>query len=508
LYQNQGLGTDYVSDGKGRLMKIITACQRFVSGKYFIVHPLLLSIFPMLFLYVQNINETAGNQVLLPMLFSLAGSLVLWLILSLIIKSVVKAGIAVSLFLVFFFSYGRLYELLEKWGFFVPSHAHLLPVMLFICGYCIYFISIARRDFKNTTRILNFIAIVLVLINLGNLVFYQIGKPTLSSGNTVQSLNRPTQETSSVTTAGKPDIYYIILDEYAHPDTMKEYYSYDNSDFINFLEEKGFYWASESRTSEEQTQRSISSSLNMEFLHQTDTNEVVFSKLDSNQVASFIKSRGYKFIYFQSWFGLGKNNLNSDLIYNYYKSAKGSNISGEFQHILWNTTMLVPFYDALIAKQFDEYHRNGLVDTLEQLKKMPEEQGHKFVFAHILCPHEPFVFGKNGEIISILNWSNYKEKRYYRDQYIYISEQIQIVVESLLQKSATPPIIIIQSDHGIRPAHPGIEIGKTEWQKILNIYYLPEGGNNLLNKSISPVNSFRIIFNYYFGAEIDLLENK
>ena len=38
-----------------------------------------------------------------------------------------------------------------------------------------------------------------------------------------------------------PDIYYIILDGYAHFDTLRNIYGYDNSLFYDFLEKNGFY---------------------------------------------------------------------------------------------------------------------------------------------------------------------------------------------------------------------------------------------------------------------------
>jgi len=42
---------------------------------------------------------------------------------------------------------------------------------------------------------------------------------------------------------------------------------------------------------------------------------------------------------------------------------------------------------------------------------------------------------------------------------------------------------------------------------ILNAYYLPRGGQDLLYENISPVNSFRLIFDYYFGGNFGLLED-
>ena len=44
----------------------------------------------------------------------------------------------------------------------------------------------------------------------------------------------------------KRDIYYLIFDQYARSDILKKYYNYDNSSFINSLENQGFNVAKES----------------------------------------------------------------------------------------------------------------------------------------------------------------------------------------------------------------------------------------------------------------------
>src|SRR6266849_1590823 len=43
---------------------------------------------------------------------------------------------------------------------------------------------------------------------------------------------------------------------------------------------------------------------------------------------------------------------------------------------------------------------------------------------------------------------------------------------------------------------------------ILNAYYLPGGGSSALYDTITPANSFRVVFNYYFQAGLPLLEDK
>ena len=495
-----------------------------------VFYPLLFAAFPILFLYVHNISETSASQIWLPIVISVAAALVLWAVLSLILRSLSKAGLATAIFLVFFFFYGRLYDVLEYWGVFVPKHAYLLPGMLFVWGYCVYFIGRAKRDFRITTKMLNITAVVLIAINLFNIGSYQVKLARLSADAPVES----TEHAAAASPAELntlPDIYFIILDEYAHPDTMIEWYDYDNSHFIQSLEDKGFFIASESKTRTPNTQHVLAQVLNMEYLawvyHWEEAtrqwtriapaevevevgNEEAYQKIVDSSVVDFLKTKGYSYIYFGSPYEFGRYQQGmkdkADLYFNYYESDSSSLVA-EFQHILWNTTMLRPFYHYIAGSQYESYNRRGVLGTLEHLKEVPDIEGSKFVFVHFNCPHAPYVFGPNGEYIAPANWSNYGDKQFYLGQYIFISREIEKVIDALLDESEIPPIIILQSDHGQRPHHPGIVIGGNEWKKILNAMYLPGIDADMLYDNIAPVNTFRFIFNHYFDADYPLLED-
>ena len=496
---------------------------------------LLLAAFPVLYLYAYNISEMNFGQALLPLAICVAGAFLLWALLTLLLRDGRKAGISVALFLLFFFSYGRIYELLNTWDVFVPKHAYLLSIMLFLWGYCVYFISRAKRDFRTTTSLLNAIAVVLIFINIANISIYQITKPKLTASEPVKAASAADNVTGAAQT--RPDIYFIILDEYSHPDTMKEYYNYDNSQFMKSLEDAGFFIAYKSRTRSLWTPQAISQVLNMEYLtpgwiwdgKNKDKDygyvELPFTKGDYpgdppwsepnyrryayNKVAELLKAKGYKYVYFGNqvdegrWESYMKDA--ADLYYNYYQSTSTPWIS-EFQRILWKTTMLNPFYYRLVGSQYETSYSRCVLNTLAHLKAMPSLDSPKFVFAHIYCPHAPLVFGPNGEYIDPINWENLKDKEFQLGQYIFISREIKKVVDEILEKSKTPPIIVLQSDHSYR-SHLTRGIGSEEWRKILNAQYLPDGGKERLYDSVSPVNTFRLIFNYYFGTSYPLLED-
>ena len=85
------------------------------------------------------------------------------------------------------------------------------------------------------------------------------------------------------------------------------------------------------------------------------------------------------------------------------------------------------------------------------------------------------------------------------------------VITHLLLENNTPPIIILQGDHGSvltldweNPTNDMIR----ERMTILNAYYLPENGNEILYDDITPVNSFRLLFNNYFESDYEILDDK
>lgn len=167
-------------------------------------------------------------------------------------------------------------------------------------------------------------------------------------------------------------------------------------------------------------------------------------------------------------------------------------------------------------------HRSRVLYTFDQLAELPELDGPKFVFAHILSPHPPFVFDARGKPIQpkrsysindgddyIGTWKEYRKG--YAAQIRYTSQMLEQTVSKILEGSPEPPVIIVQADHG-----PGVylvwkspdETCLWERTSILNAYYLPDGGSQALYPEISPVNSFRVVLNHYFGLKIDLLPDQ
>jgi hypothetical protein len=134
-------------------------------------------------------------------------------------------------------------------------------------------------------------------------------------------------------------------------------------------------------------------------------------------------------------------------------------------------------------------------------------QGPKYVHVHLILPHPPFVFGPDGEFTNPADFWNEKKvypgnkfRIGYINQLQFVNTKLLEMIDTILAESETPPIIILQGDHG-----PWLQPDPQRFF-ILNAYYLPDNKTELY-PTISPVNSFRVVFNDYFGANYDMLKD-
>ena len=338
-------------------------------------------------------------------------------------------------------------------------------------------------------------------------------------------LMRKKIETQAKPPARSPDVYYIILDAYTREDTLNEL-GFDNSEFLDELREIGFYVANCSTSNYSNTANSMATTLNMNYLWEVipqknakDTGTTaLFASIKNSYVENYFRDLGYKFVAFET----GGHWLNMDDADFFFKPDNiyfWSETLLPFEDLFIKTTILKPFIEREIIdlrindtdfSQFIIHHKtiHYALDTLPSVAQIDEPT---FTYFHILVPHPPFSFLPDGSFNPDPNYYNDKTGSGYgisREHNVtgyvnnvkFANSRILNVVKKLIKDSEIPPVIIIQGDHGM----PFIE-GKAF--NILNAYYLPNVDSTVLYPNISPVNSFRIVFNEYFDEEFETLDD-
>ena len=484
-----------------------------------IIHPIMFAIFPIFAFYAHNIEELSPSVIIVPSVVIIFLSCIAWVLLSAIFKNTIKAALIVSFFVMMFFSYGHFINPIidfKLYGILIGRHVYFLPIWSILIIGGIYYIPKTENTLYNLTRYLNIVSVFLVMISIVQIGVYEIKTRGMKD---YSNKDRIILEEKYILKKGDVlrDIYYIIFDTYGSNRTLKEYYNYDNSRFIEYLTEQGFYVAYDSRTNYPYTFLSLASSLNMKYLNyltqelgenSTDRTPVI-DMIKNNKVTRILKAMGYKYIHFGSWWEPTRVSKYAYINVNY-----GIPLS-EFFTKLFINTMIYPVITKYIQVSKELVHRKRVLYKFERLAEIPKIEGPKFIFAHMVVPHRPFVFGKNGEPLTKLEVRRRSEDDNYLNQLIFITKKIELLVSKILSKSKVPPIIIIQSDEGpvgdksvVDENGLMIESEIRKKTEIINAYYLPNVKKDILYSSISPVNTFRVIFNNYFNADYELLKDE
>jgi len=472
-------------------------------------HPILFGLYPVLKFLDHNVKEVELIVSVRMLIGVLLGVSVLFLFFRVLLRDWERSAVMVSIMTLLFFSYGHVYSALKHvnvLGEIVGRHRYLIIVYLILLA--VGWLWAIRKGRKTDITVgMNVIGFALLIVPMFHVVSYELIFRRVPSSVAPPVLEQPQKDPSFY-----PDVYYIIPDAYTRQDTLLEFYEYDNTPFLEALEDRGFYVARCSQSNYAWTQLSLGSSLNMNYIqeiyHRQDRNGLT-SVVRNSLVRQILESIGYKFVAFDTAY---TGTQWHDAAY-YYSVEEKSLLASvfpnglrEYEALFFRTTMGLIFLDVDTIFQMrlheaitespkrDRYERTKyILDMMDSVITLPSP---KFVFVHILSTHYPYVFGKDGEY-----QPDQKDPiSGYRDVVEYTNSRILDFVDAILARSSIPPIILIQGDHGTEETQRDFRR-----MNILNAYYLPDGGSDDLYATITPVNTFRIIMDTYFSQDYGLL---
>lgn len=478
--------------------------------KSVVFHPFLIALYPVLALLAYNIIQLDPIYAVRAILLTVVISIVIYLLALWITRDRYKGGLLASLAMILFFTYGHIYNLLENKSF-LGHHRYLMILWLVIFGLGTWAILRIKKKPRTITTFLNFFSVVLIVIPLFQIVSFELrpSQPKAASNPNVDDVWQPEAKAA----AGSPDVYYIILDAYSRSDMLKKVYGYDNSAFLQGLREMGFYVADCSKSNYSYTPSSLASSLNMDYIDNFAADIIAENRsfydlgetIKHNKVRELFTDLGYKIVTFDTdiwWLDI----TDSDQFISQYTSPwqKLMNFSllGNFEKYYIRTTALRVVEEFTTSQQnrfgkvmlsTEKAHYDRILFDFDQLSQLPLTESPKFVYAHLVAPHFPYVFNPDGSF-------NYTAANVpgYTNELEYVNQRVLEVLQQIIEDSETPPIILLQGDHGLNA-----EVRNAN----LMAFYLPNGGDENLYPTITPVNSFRLVFNTYFGAEYPMLED-
>ena len=479
------------------------------------LHPLLLAAFAVLSVYASNLTEVLPVDLggpSGPLAWAILAAGAALLVCSLAMRDWRRGAILATAAVAAYAFFGRLAPELLGLGLSEQLQVAAWAVVVVAAG---VFAVRVRGALPSATLALNAFTLLLVAMTLFSIVPYESHR-VAAQGHTSPDAGTPITSTK----VPDRDIYLIVLDSYGSHWSIEHRFGIADDELPTWLARQGFQVVPGARTNYRATDFSLASMFSMQMLDEYSVDPgrdsgdrtAAISRLLRPADAAFLKANGYTYYHLGSWWGPTQTDELADVNLSWQHDT-------EFESVLRQSTML-PAIDRLLGNtggEGDEF-RDGARATAEfqfrQLQRLPSVPGRKFVFAHILLPHPPYVFDAKGGIVIKATAQTEPEAQLYANLLQYTDSQVEQAVSALLAgPSESDPIIIIVGDEGpllcrnvdcndgsVRRL--GIRFG------VLAAFYLPDQPAGFFPPDLSLVNTFRMLFSSYFGADLPSLPNR
>lgn len=377
--------------------------------------------------------------------------------------------------------------------------------------------SLRRFDaLARWTRVFNALAASLVLV----IVITALASGTL--GHTIADLRQGVPLEAAPDRSDQPrdgpDIYLILLDGHAREDVLAQRFGFDGGPFLQALDERGFEVAPASHSNYMLTQLTLTSMFHMALVDDVPELEPVLSgaagsakarrALNDNPAFAFLRSHGYTTVAFGTPYE--EVTLRQADVF-----MDGPQLT-EFEWQLFASTFALDALAGIAPNLLPGAQRARINSAFDNLVAVARDKnlGPRFVFAHVVAPHTPFVFGPHGEPLDVpvlrrtddsaaaLGFSAAEFARRFTDQTTYIDDRAIAVIDAILAASPSPPIIIVMSDHGSRsrPLDPATATADDIRERFGTLFaaYTP-GQSDVFPADVTPAQVMVDLFNAYFG---------
>ena len=358
---------------------------------------------------------------------------------------------------------------------------------------------IDRTDWLKLTAVLNFVAILVLTVNV-SLIGQRLNGIVLVADPTV-----------AIAPAGAPNVYLLMLDGYPRADTLAADYAFDNEPFLGSMADLGFDVAPDAHSNYNSTLLTLTSMLNMRPVHEViagapkppdDARALIHAINESTGLAT-LRGLGYEVVSIAP-------GLSAFSLYAADRLIDTGQVNG-FEVTIARVGLTPLILPGLQRTWFHDQQRDRLTTSLERLAELAAEPAlrPRFVFAHLLSPHPPIVFAADGSPVEgntcFPQGCDLWAEEFARDdrelllgQLAHLNDLVRATVARIV--GADPnAIVIVFSDHG----HRHDLDDPTEMLHSLFLSRTP-GHAGLFPSDTSPINILPRVLDAYDGLDLPL----
>ena len=463
----------------------------------------LAALLPAVTLYFPNMGEIPLTG-MLPYFAIMAGIGVLaWAFMYLIFRRKGLAALSAAVSLLVLLNVGRIVPGLQD-RYPLIGIKVIAPVTFAVLAAVIFGLSRLSENFLGDAVKVACLALAAVLLSSAVTGIFRSEEPEEEeiTGETLPYDLTPAEGTD------RPDIWWIVTDEYAGLDELSKYYHYDNSPFYDALRGMGFTVSDHSYNWSSDTYTILSDILHLDYTRAPS------SKLKRKEIVAdtdlplwtMLRNLGYEICEAESTnkFRL-VNRMKEAVEDDVPTTADGNNVA----NLLLQYSLLYRYEDEILQAVAPSLAKTRVKDAIRNVFDWAEDPAHlamegpQCTVIYVKCPHEPFVFDQDGNDVPPEKQGVTKEKKYYLDQLIYVTKRLQKICAAIVETDPDA-IVILQSDHGHRFVYNVTYLDETN---VLNAVYFrgkPIDGVTDMNA----LNTWRAVLREQFGLDLPEVKEK
>ena len=502
----------------------------------------LLGVYPILHLYLENFGLVRDFEVPPTIVSIILGTTFVYAAASRAIRDPHKRAFYMSLLSLYFSLSGHVYVMI-----FMPRSLFIWDVATAV-GLILLMTALhkllPRQSYAQFSAPFNLIAAAMLAIQIITLAGRMVAARNYDLVSTAEAWQGAARSSDGKEkdSPARPDIYYIIPDGYPSDAWLKSSMNFDNSEFTNALQDRGFIVAGHAQSNYGASLMSVASILNSRYLEDNPSN---FSDVDylrltiaTSDVARQLQQQGYTYVQFVSGLfspspladinrdftpkgpidirkedtNLGAKALNGlrqsgtpfwevdfffrkPFISTYIDTTALRIIRSQLEKLRWGPEL--PPYDASAPERF-----LASIDEIRTIAAMPEAT---FTIVHLLKPHYPVNFNEDGEIIE---WINQPSPEEFFAEFGFVNAKFLEMVDIILQGAENQPVIIFQADHGSIYGRGGSQDNRSTLFDVYAAYLLPDSFALDIPASFTLINTFPLILNEIFETDYSLKDNR
>ncbi len=462
----------------------------------------LAALLPSLMLFFPNMEEITFAGMLPYFGIMLGIGILVWAGMYLVFRRKGLAAMVAAVWLLVLLNAGRIVPVIHEVYPLVGIKV-IGPVVLVFLAAVTFGLSRLKEEFLNDAVKVLCLALAAFIVATAVPQFFR-GAET---DDDEQAETPPVVNLAPAEGTDRPNIYWIVADEYAGFDELRKYFHYDNTPFYDRLREMGFTVSEYSYNWSSDTFTILRDTLSLNYTSSPGGSKGREKMVTSRDLPlwTLLKDLGYELCEAES---TNKFRLVNRMKTEVKDDSPRTEDDKAVANLLLEYSILYRYEEKILqavapnlAKAQERVAIMNVFDWAEDPESISSE-GPVCTVIYVKCPHKPYYFDRDGNQPPEVEKGE-DDKPWYVDQLVFATKHLQKVCENIIAQDPDS-IILLQSDHGNRFV---ANVTRLDQTNVLNaVYFRGKPLEDIVNKNM--INTWRTVLRTQFNLDLPDVKEK